>query len=77
MDSSIIAKTTIKSAGMATTKVKAALVSTVNAIIMAPNTIKGERSNRRNVRFIPVCTWFISLVIRVIILDVPRVSISV
>ena len=39
-----------------TTKTRAAFPSTVNAIIIAPNTINGERRNRRRTRFTPACT---------------------
>ena len=46
----------------------------VNAMIIAPNTMNGERSSRRSVRFTPVCTWLMSLVMRVIMVDVPSVS---
>ena len=67
----------MESSGIVTTKISAAFASTVNAIIIAPNTIKGERKNRRSTRLTPDCTWLISLVILVINVDVPRVSISV
>ena len=49
--------------------------STMNAIIIAPNTINGERINSLKTRFTPDCNWFTSLVIRVIILPVPKPSI--
>ena len=62
---------------MVTTKMKAAFTSMVKAMIMAPNTIKGERRNSRSTILTPFCTWFTSEVIRVIMVDVPRVSISV
>ena len=55
-------------------KISDIFASMVNAIIMAPNTTKGERRRRRRAKFIPVCTWFTSLVIRVIRVDVPVVS---
>ena len=67
----------MQSRGIITTNTSAARAFTVNAMIMAPNTTKGERRSRRSVRLTPFCTWFISLVIRVIIADVPSVSISV
>ena len=70
-------KTMTASTGIATTKTSAALTSIVNAIIIAPNTINGERKNRRSTRLTPFCTWLMSLVIRVISVDVPMVSISV
>ncbi len=69
--------TTMDSSGIATTKISAALTSTVNAMIIAPNTMNGERSNRRSVRLTPFCNWFTSLVIRVISVLVPIVSSSV
>ena len=70
-------KTMTASTGIATAKTSAALTSIVNAIIIAPNTINGERKNRRSTRLTPFCTWLMSLVIRVISVDVPMVSISV
>ena len=73
----IMPNTTTESIGIATTKIIAAFTSTVNAIIIAPNTMNGERRNRRSTRFTPDCTWLISLVILVISVDVPRLSISV
>ena len=42
----------------------------------APNTTKGDRSSRRRARFTPFCSWFTSLVMRVIMVAEPRVSIS-
>ena len=48
-----------------------------NAIIIAPKTIIGERKKRRSVIFTPVWTWFISLVILVIIDERPSLSDSV
>ena len=65
------------STGIVTAKTIAALTSTVKAMIMAPNTTKGDRSSRRSVILIPFCTWLISLVILVIRVEVPMVSISV
>ena len=61
--------------GITTTKMSAALTSTVKAMIMAPKTIKGERRNRRNTRLTPDCTWLMSLVILVISVEVPSLSI--
>ena len=63
--------------GIATTKIRAHFTSMVNAMIMAPKTMIGERKNRRSVMLIPDCTWFTSLVIRVIMVEVPALSISV
>ena len=53
---SIMAKTTIANAGIAPTKTKALLTSIVNAIIIAPKTIKGERKKSLKNRFTPFCT---------------------
>ena len=39
--------------GITMTKITAAFTSTVNAMIIAPNTINGERRNRRSTRFTP------------------------
>ena len=47
-------KTTIDSRGMTTTKVIAARLSTVKAIIIAPTTTNGERKSRRRVRLSPL-----------------------
>ena len=69
--------TTMESSGIATTKMNAAFTSTVNAMTIAPNTMNGERSNRRSVRLTPFCSWFTSLVMRVISVLVPIVSSSV
>ena len=69
--------TTSDSSGIVTTKTSAALQSIVNAIIIAPNTTNGDRKNKRKNRFRPFCTWLMSLVIRVIRVEVPCVSISV
>ena len=69
--------TTRDSSGIAATNTRAAFTSTVKAMIMAPNTIKGERKNRRSTMFTPFCTWLASLVILVISVEVPTVSISV
>ena len=46
-----------------------------NAIAIAPKTMKGERRKRRSVMLTPVCTWLMSLVMRVIIVEVPISSI--
>ena len=46
-------KTMMESTGIATTKTIAALAFTVKAMIMAPNTINGERRSRRSVKFTP------------------------
>ena len=61
---------------MVTAKGRAALTSTVKAMIMAPSTTKGERRNRRRNILTPFCTWFTSLVIRLMRVEVPMVSIS-
>ena len=73
----IMPNTTTDNNGIATTKISAHFTSMVNAMIMAPNTMIGERKNRRKVMFTPDCTWFTSLVIRVIMVEVPALSISV
>ena len=77
MLTAMMPNTTTQSTGMVTTKTKAERTSTVKAITMAPNTTKGERSRRRSVMLMPLCTWLMSLVILVISVDVPTVSISV
>ena len=69
-------KTTTDSSGIVTTKVSAAFASTVNAMIIAPNTTKGERSSSRSVILTPYCTWFMSLVMRVTSVEVPSESMS-
>ena len=48
--------TTSDNSGIATTKTSAAFTSTVNAIIIAPNTINGERRNNLSTRLTPDCT---------------------
>ena len=52
----IIPNTTIASTGIVAANTSAALKSIVNAIIMAPNTINGERKNNLNTRLTPFCT---------------------
>ena len=74
---SIIPNTTAASSGITAANTSAAFQSTVKAITMAPNTTKGDRSSRRSVRFTPFCTWFTSLVIRVMRVAPPTRSISV
>ena len=74
---SITPKTTAASRGMATTNTNAAFQSMVKAMTMAPNTTKGERSSSRRARFMPFCTWLMSLVMRVMSVAVPAVSSSV
>ena len=74
---SMIPNTISASTGIAATNTSAAFTSIVNAIIIAPNTINGERRNSRSTMLIPFCTWLISLVILVTSVDVPSVSISV
>ena len=73
---SIIPNTTIAKRGIVTAKMRAKRTSIVNAIIIAPKTINGERINRRRNMFIPVCTEFMSPVILVIRVDVPSLSVS-
>ena len=68
--------TTKDSAAITTTKINAQRTSMVNAITVAPSTIKGDRKNRRNARFTPFCVWVTSLVIRVINEERPKVSSS-
>ena len=77
MLSAITPNTTIESAGMVTTNVMADFTSMVNDMIMAPNTMNGERRNSLSTMLTPVCTWFVSLVILVSSVDVPMLSISV
>ena len=73
---SMMPKTTMDSRGITTTNTMADFTSTVKAMIMAPNTMKGDRRNRRRNRFRPVCTWLMSLVMRVMRVEVPTRSIS-
>ena len=47
--------TTKESRGMITAKIQARLGLTKNAMIMAPNTMTGERKSRRNAKLMPVC----------------------
>ena len=68
--------TTTDSAGMVTTKISAALKLTVKAQTMAPITTKGLRKNSRRNIFSPLWTRLMSLVIRVMRVEVPMVSIS-
>ena len=72
---SIIPNTTIARIGIVHRKINAHLKSIVKAIIIAPNTTKGERKNNLKNKFIPDCTWLISDVILVINVDVPILSI--
>ena len=58
-------------------KIIAQRVSMVNAITIAPKTTNGERSSRRRHMFTPVCTWLMSLFMRVMSVEVPTVSSSV
>ena len=73
----MIPNTITDSRGITITKITAASASTVNAMIIAPNTIKGERRNSLSTRFTPDCAWLISLVILVISVELPITSISV
>ena len=50
----MIPNTTIDSSGIVTTKISAALKSIVNAMIIEPNTMNGERMNRRSTKLVPV-----------------------
>ena len=68
--------TTTDSTGMTTTKIRAAFTSMVKAMAMAPNTMKGDLKKRRKNKLTPDCTWFASLVIRVINVAVPALSSS-
>ena len=45
-------------------------------MIIAPNTIKGERKKRRKKRLTPVCSWLTSPVRRLMSVGTPRRSIS-
>ena len=74
MHTSITANTAIASSGIAPANTSAAFVSTVNAMIAAPNTINGERKSKRSVRFTPVCAWLLSLVSLVTSVETPTVS---
>ena len=55
MVTSMIPNTITESTGITTTKIMAAFTSTVKAMIMAPNTMNGERRKRRSTRFTPDC----------------------
>ena len=66
----------MESSGIVTTKITAAFGLTINAMTMLPNTINGDLRNSLRKRFSPLCTWLISLVIRVISVEVPSLSIS-
>ena len=57
-------------------KISATRVSMVKAMTIAPNTTKGERSISLSAMFTPVWAWLTSLVMRVIIADVPSRSTS-
>ena len=74
MVSAIIPNTTRHRSGMAAAKISAAFQSMVKAITMAPNTTKGLRSSRRRVMLMPFCTWFTSLVMRVMRVAEPTLS---
>ena len=56
-------------------KIKAAWASMVKAITMAPSTTKGDRSSSRSPKFTPFCSWLISDVIRVTMVELPILSI--
>ncbi len=70
----ITPNTTSDSAGIAAAKIRAEDTSIVNAITIAPNTINGDRRNKRRAMLTPFWAWFISLVIRVISVDEPILS---
>ena len=53
---SIMPNTITQSTGITPTNTSAAWASMVKAMIMAPNTTKGDRSSRRRHRFTPLCT---------------------
>ena len=53
MLTSIMPNTTIARRGIATTNISAAFTSIVKAIIIAPNTINGERRNNLSTRLTP------------------------
>ena len=55
-DTNTTENTTTERNGIATTNTSAAFTLTVNAIIIAPKTINGERRNRRSTIFTPDCT---------------------
>ena len=67
----------IHSATITPAKIIAQRVSMVKAMIIAPKTTNGERSSRRRHMFTPVCTWLMSLFMRVMSVEVPTVSSSV
>ena len=71
MFTAMMPNTTADSAAMTATKIHAHRASIVNAITIAPNTTNGERRNSRSVMLTPVCARLTSLVMRVIIVDVP------
>ncbi len=59
---------------MAAANTRAARRSMVKARIRLPNTMKGERRKSRSAMFTPFCTWFTSLVMRVMRVEVPTPS---
>ena len=73
----ITPNTIINSTTIAATNSNAIFALIVNAMIIAPNTMNGLLMKRRNVIFSPFCTWFTSLVIRVISVAAPVWSNSV
>ena len=72
----MIPNTITASTGIATQNINAHLTSIVNAIIIAPNTINGERRKSLITILTHDCTALTSLVIRFISLAVPISSIS-
>ena len=73
----MITYTTRDSSNTVTPKVTVALLSMEIAMITAPATTKGERSNKRRNMFTPPCSVLISEVSLVTNVEVPSVSISV
>ena len=55
MHTSMIANTTAARTGIAPANTRAEVGSMKNAMIMAPNTMKGERKKRRRTILIPAC----------------------
>ena len=71
---SMMPNTITASTGMATANTSAQRTSMMKAMIIAPNTMKGERRNKRSARLTPDCTWLMSLVMRVMSVEVPMRS---
>ena len=75
MPPSMTPNTTAASRGMVTAKIKAERLSMVNAMTIAPMTMMGERKSRRRVMLTPAWSWLTSLVMRVIMEEVPTRSV--